>query len=77
VPNASAASATDVPPPASKTWIDPIGGSTTGMRSRCPPKPMLASTFDTSFNTRGRNASESSAMRLRLSDASVSAPPTR
>jgi hypothetical protein len=54
-----------------------MGAIITGMRTGLPRKVEVASTLETSRSTRGRNASESIARRLRRSVVSVSVPPTR
>ena len=51
--------------------------STTGSRVFLPNRVAVVSIFETSRSTRGRKARESSAMRLRLSVVSVSAPPVK
>ena len=55
---------------------DPTGARTTGSRILRPNWVTEASTLLTSRSTRGRNASESSAMRLRRNVVSDSTPPT-
>ena len=77
VPNSVAAFATDDPPPASNCCTDPIGGKTTGMRIFLPSKVRSVRIVETSFNTFGLNASADSAMRLRITADSESAPPRR
>jgi hypothetical protein len=76
-PNSSEAFAAVAPPPSAKVSIEPIGASIKGRRTGRPKSVEVASIFDTSRRTRGRNAIESRACRLRRSVVSVSAPPMR
>jgi hypothetical protein len=69
--------AADAAPPSTIDSRPPIGASITGNRTFVPRKVEVLSILLTSRSTRGRNASESSAMRLRRTVVSVSAPPTR
>src|SRR3989454_253281 len=63
--------------PWARVSIEPIGASMTGMRTGLPKKVEVVSILETSRRTRGRNAIESSARRLRRTVVSVSAPPIR
>jgi hypothetical protein len=65
------------PPPGAKLSTDPTGASITGMRTGLPRKADDVSTLETSRSTRGRQASESIAARLRFTVVSVSVPPIR
>jgi len=76
-PKDEAALATAAVPPALRFSIDPTGASTTGNRAFLPKTVADVSTWETSRSTRGRNASESSARRLRFNVVSVSPPPVR
>ena len=76
-PNAEAPRPAVAPPPGWNDSSDPTGASITGMRSDMFRNVVDVSTFDTSRHTRGRNAIESSAMRLRRIVVSVSVAPTR
>jgi len=76
-PNSAEACAAVAPPPGVKLSMEPIGAISTGRRTGLPRKVDVASTLETSRSTRGRNASESIARRLRRSVVSVSVPPTR
>src|SRR5438128_3904210 len=76
-PNSSDAFAAVAPPPSAKVSIEPIGASNTGMRTGLPKKVEVVSILETSRRTRGRNAIESSARRLRRTVVSGSAPPIR
>ena len=77
VPNSVAALATEEPPPGWNCWMEPIGGSTTGMRIGLPSSVRSVRMVETSLSTFGRNASDASAIRLRITAASESAPPRR
>ncbi len=75
-PNSAAARTTVAAPPGSNDSSEPTGASTTGRRSCRPKRVTLVSMLLTSRSTRGRNAIESSAMRLRFIVVSVSEAPT-
>ena len=75
--NSAEAFAAVAPPPASKLSTEPTGAIMTGIRIGRPNRLEVVSIFDTFLRTRGRNAIESSAMRLRRSVVSVSVPPDR
>jgi len=75
--NSADAFAAVAPPPGSKLSTEPTGAIMTGMRTGRPNSVEEVSIFETSRRTRGRNASESSARRLRRSVVSVSVPPAR
>jgi hypothetical protein len=57
--------------------MPPTGASITGSRTGRPRNVAVESTALTSRSTRGRNAIESSARRLRRTVVSVSVPPIR
>ena len=76
-PKVPAASATAAQAAGSKRSMLPIGASATGIAILRPRNVVLVSVPLTSRSTRGRNASESSARRLRRTVVSVSAPPIR
>ena len=75
-PNSAAALTTGAAPPGWKLSSEPTGQNTTGSRSLRPNTSVETSILLTSRSTRGRNAIESSAMRLRRSVVSVSTAPT-
>ncbi len=75
--NSADAFAAVAPPPGSKLSTEPTGAIMTGMRIGRPNSVVEVSIFETSRSTRGRNASESSAWRLRRSVVSVSVQPAR
>jgi len=77
MPKVSAARAAVSPPPSSKDCNEPMGASITGTRKSTPNSLRRTLTDETSVNTRAFSASRSKASRLRLSEVSVSAPPTR
>ncbi len=76
-PKRAAAFAAVAAPPGVNDSIEPIGASITGSRTGWPNHFPVASISATSRRTRGRNAIESRACRLRRSVVSLSVPPTR
>ena len=76
-PKAVAPRAAVAAPPGVNVSIEPTGASMIGSRSVRPSSVAVVSTLETSRNTRGRSAIESSAWRFRRSVVSVSAPPAR
>jgi len=65
-PNCAAARVGAAPPLATMSCSEPMGASTIGRRNARPNSLALASTFSTLRSTRGRNARESIAIRLRM-----------
>jgi hypothetical protein len=76
-PNWADARAAVAAPPSTIDSSPPIGASMTGRRTLRFRKILELSMRLTSRSTRGLNAIESSAWRLRLTVVSVSAPPMR
>ena len=76
-PKSAAALVEAAPPSGLKTCSDPIGASSAGILSFCPRNVVDGSTLETSFSTRGRNATWSNANLFRRMVVSDSEAPTR